>query len=964
METKVVFQVANRNNALLPLIVRFLTSDNVHESRVVSVIQGATNEELVSSFTFLSFWFSSTRKSTSISAEKRQTAFYLISLIALKVPPVNLIAGVTEFGWRISQPDSILHELYEPMIQRLRRIREYFRYFWVENMILGHQAVFDSMRTGWRMPGQLMELETDIAYQSALKKQFVRMILDRAPISDIRKHLACRNASMMLTEAVIELLGVLMMSRKATHEQLLYSFSNLFMYIHEFGRNNEIDGQLVFKYLMSFSYISPFCVLAITNHIPRSSYLFRIMLPEELTSKVTNDEAVKIARNVFRMADLTLDSKLAEVVNAVPDIAVEYFLSVPVERETDMSSDASIIVDSHLKGAQNRKQLFSRIRQRQLPTYVIAGLSYQIIEQFRLLLVNHMDVLLMKGQMTENLSYFLTRIFSITSPTQSERVFGRFFDVNTLKSPPRHLLMKELMLITISNLLHLVSAEKTQMPLIRFCMAAASIDREFLVLSRYLVSKILTAFPVRISSELAEAIMSCKDLFILLQYEDGTHSVTRVNMGDELGKLEDFRNSALIKRLPFVLSDGEYGTTIMDTTGSGDVGGLADDSMRHICAVLRNNSQILMKLLAERDIVTQVVILRILAQSHVLSNPSTANEITTKLICILKESSGEVLPSMRPDITKQFPLRGDTFILPVAQYLLGRLLSLGFDGLACNLLQNMASALVQDPLVLHWITRFLRKYHNKLTYNIKQVFMQIIPKLKQADSLFVTTGNIKDLLILLQPHKGFVYPDPEVMVSEYPSRFFHILDFSICSVLLSDLSIETIVTELQRPVFDIEDIWRKREETCSVAAKLAAELTPEIGYRFFRRLMEQSQCMSAVVTARQFLVFSMIDVFLRICRESKEIICGDNQVLEAYMNAVIPSFPRLDGRDVEARELASVSRKTPIYQQEAVVDVVITIYRSLKLTKCRGHIIRAMNSSENQFPPELRSVLATSLDVE
>ena len=968
-----VFQVANRNNTLLPVIVRFLTSDSVQESQVVNMIQGATNEELVSSFTFLSFWFSSTRKSTDILSEKRQTAFYLISLIALKVPPVNLSVGVTEFGWRISQPDSRLHELYEPMIQRLRRIREYFKYFWIENLVLGHPAVFDLESMTWRMDGQLMELEADVMYQNALKRHFFRMILDRAPISQIRRHFSCRNAVLILSEAVLELLERLMNSRKATHEQLIYSFSNLFLYIQEFSRNNELDGQMIIDFLLSLPYTSPFCLLAISNHVPQSSHLFKLMIPEELTSKVSDDEAARIARGLFMMADVTMDSKLSQVVKAVPDIMVNYFLPGSVCRETQGTGDEDIIIDSHINGtlAQRWKRLLEQGMRREMPSYVIAGLSSQIIWSCQNVITEHLDGLLGQGKMTGIACSFFKRVFSMCSPMHSHGGLGRFFDVSKLAMPSRHLLLKEMMLWVINHLLHLTTHENTQISLIRFCTKAVSFDRDFLILSRLLVAKILTAFPARLSNSLIDDIKSCKDLFILLQYEEGTHKATRINIGKELSMLTEFRNDALFKRLPFSFSDGELGTTITGISpGRYDVSGISNEMWILLQGLFRHDHQSSLRVFADRDVSNQFLVMRIIAQSHLMSNPVFAKELTSKFISLFTENSGRsVLSSIHRDILKQLPLNGDVFLLPFAQFFMGRLLALDYDSLACEVLHAISSLLTGDPLVLHWITRFLRRYYTHLSLNFKQLLRQIVLKVKDADRFFVSPDNIKGMIILMQPHKTFLHPEPDIIVSEYSSAFFHIVDFSVSSLLLSELGLDDIVGELERLVFDVEELWRKRDAVYSALAKLAAELTPEIGYRFFRRLMQHSISVSAVATARQFLVFSMIDVFLKICRETKEIIHGDQTILEAYMNVVMPSFPRLYGCDQEATEficgiIASVSRDTPKYQQEAVIDAVITVYRYLKLTKYRVHIIRAMNASENHFPPELRSVLATSLDVE
>ncbi|OHT06103.1 hypothetical protein TRFO_26031 [Tritrichomonas foetus] len=986
--------------------------------KIQHMIDESTTEQLVTSFAFLSFWLTSNINSTKTPAQfsTQQSALHLISYIVQKVPPVNLLTGISDLKWGMTNLNWILNDLYQPVLYRLRKIKQFFLHYYTENHIFGIKPIFDDSHEGsiMKLSSHLMELETDSAYQSAYRLHFKRLILSHSPLSEFQSLMKHRYSKIILTEAILEIINDLNSTREATHDQLLFGFSKLFLYIEEFTRRKEIDGQIICEHLQSRPFLSPFCLLALVNHIPQNIYLFNLLIPYQLTRESpSSQEAAEIICNHFPMADLCDDNELSEVVKAMPQILVNYFLSpsMPTEDFGNCDDDQKFIVNLHIFGAsiyEKMKGIMEIAQKRLIRPVCIAASNSQILTIVAGSVLKTIVAGYQQKMFEPMIMKFFQALISMLLPTHFGQIIPKFLDMNVPDRLQSELLLRSL----IKYASHLITNKYAMKDLIPYCLKATSQEDDLLTISRIVISKTLMVTDFRIPNELKTALNECNDPFILLDFIEASDRVGNVRNCEEQKRLEEFRNK-LIAKLPFVtdstspilisrinerftssITPANHGISSLGNMGNmnslnslnSGIGGLNglngipghlpnSSSNSNLSGLNSGNNQSSGSQSGYSTLVEHIItaykrmfeneffeappllVVRLLAISTRMNELQFAEKVTRLTIDLLNNTMDVGSPK------EQFTVTIKMSALPVAQCLLGRLVLLKYYQLAESLLTTISPMLIEEKTTLHWIQKFIVRYYRSITNPLKQIFLNIVTQLPRSDKFYRRT--IDEMLSLLMQADLELLISSETMSCEYSSCYEHCLHFAVCGILLSDLTPKDIVEQLLHPVYNIDKVILKRDQCCTIAAHIAAMLPSTIAFLYFLNLFSRPLPEYATESARIFIVLSKIEVFTQICNNCEKFIGKNSDKLSQYMKAVLPSFARLQSNEDVATNmlcgfLKSLTNDSPKYQQDEVIDAVVLVYLSLNLQQKRKTIIQAPHNELN-FPQELKEIIASSL---
>ena len=967
------------DNPLLAMVVRFLNTGIGKSEDLQERLASATIDELVPTFAFLHSWFGAKDHKTPEFFAKEQVVFTLISQIVSLVPPVTLLFRISDLNWRMNQRSGALYSVYDSIFHRLRKVRTYFERYFTENHILGPPPLFDGERKfEWKIWGQLMELETDVSYQNIYKRQFIKLIFNRAPLVDFQPLLQHQNSKMILTSAIQKILNKLNSKRDATHAELLCSFSILFLYIHAFTTSQAISSQMICESLLTRPFFSPFCLLALINHIPQTLDYFGLLIPKELATQTqSHDVALRTVQRQFLMVDLSSGSELNKLIRKIPELLTSYFLSSPlpngnfgVEKDT-----ASIIFDFHVKGTSTydrMKGLIEIAKNSMVEPLVVCGSSSQLLNcvifSFQKAFADCYD----HKMFTPEMCSFLKSVISFVVPTHGPKVVPKFLDPMLICDDARQRRTAELLLrAIIRNCGHLLPLSSAQKYLVPFCLKAVKAGGDLTMTSRIILMKILHSVSPQFPDCVIEALSECVDLVVLLDYMEATFNYTRVSAYDEYDKLKSVRDNVIMKQLlttPLLFEQTQQGLIIRCSQAASLDGTsfIESDVWRKVVLILKENMYA--DDFAGDFSYHSILALRIAAQCERMENRHFAELVTRKISALLTEAKDK--SHCMGNECECFPIYLSDVVFPILQYALSRLTSLEYSDLALHLLKLCEPLLASEPLALSWLVRFTCKYYTKLTLEMKSLLTgRLLSKLPGYD--LYCRETVADMIELLRANEVVYCRSPDILSSEYSSTYVHIMDFAVCSLLASHKSHTQILAELLQPVIDVTHIKPKREKVLGIVSELAAELPPLIGIGFFEGLMQYPSLQAAVDAARIFLVHARIDVVLAICERATPLIRKDEKTLSAYIDAVVPNFPRLRGNKAVATKLLcgmieSLNVNSPRHQQNKVIDVVALIYLTLKLHSSRGAIIAAGNGSGamNGLPPEMKTVLATTLDVE
>ena len=928
------------------------------------MIEDSTTEQLVESFHFLSAWLSSNINKTRPpkQAATQQMIMNLINIIVQKVPPVNLITGISDMKWGVTNLTWIINDLYQPVLHRLRKVKQYFVHYFTEVHLSGIMPLFEDTQhdTTMKLSLQLMELETDAAYQNALRAHFKKLIIMHAPFSDFHSFKKHRNSKMILTQAIVDILDELNTTRDATHEQLLVSFSKLFLYIEGFAMKREIDGQFICEYILSKPFLSPFLLLAMVNHIPQNCYLFNLLIPYQLSLQSTSDDlAPNIINSTYPMVDLCDDYELSKVIDAMPQILVNYFLSPSVKTEEfgSITDDQDFIVKihTHVCTIYDKMKSIMEVAQKRLIRPICIAATYGqiltiVVTSVLKTIVDGYD----KNLFDSSLMHFFQTAFSLLLPTHYDQIVNKFLNVNI---PDR--LQAELLLRSILGFGSNLMSNKFAMTfLVPYCVRAANKDDDLLVIARTVISRALNYCEFYITNDLLSLMQTCTDPFILLDFLEATDRLGTVKSLEEQKRLDDLRNN-MISRLPFTLMLRNDAPSPVFITG------IKEPLSEFKCFPSVEKIIAQYKKLVDNEYVENPHLLAIrllsLAYDGGKNGYDFSDKITKSLIDFLNNGNDIASPK------DQFSVPVKIAAVSVTQNVIARFLLLQKYNQAYILLQALTPFLTTEKSSLHWLYKFVVANYSllcRIPSDDTKNFLLNIVKEQPGSLLYFSQNPIECINRLLRIESGYLRFS-DTMCGEYSSSFEHCMHFSVCGILLSDQNKKEIVESLLQPALNFNTDFENREEACVIASKIAARLPNPIAFAYFFGLFCKQASLFIVRAARIFVGLCKIEVFNQICKNCEKFIAKDSDRLSLFMKSVIPSFSRLkSNEDIAATMicalLKSLTNESPKYQQEEVIDAVVLLYISLNLQSKRKVIISAPHNEPN-FPQELKEIIPMCL---
>lgn len=946
---------------------------DVSYEKLVMMIKESTTDQLVPAFAFLGVWLATCNSKETDQMTTIQSAYHLIDIFITHVPPVILLAGISELNLGINQPNLTFVELFQRLFSRILKLNTIVSPYYVNIKVLRWpqlNIVEDSMQL-IRVPGLIMEIESDSVFQEAYARHLRMAILNHFPVTCLESFLKHHNSRIILTDTIIDILRDLNLERKATHPQLLFMFSSVFQYIQTFAVSGDIDGQILCEYLQSAPFLSPFCLLAFVNYIPQSLYLYNLFIPAQLAGQqVDYNDALNIINEQYPMVDMSLDNSFNSLIDLMPNILLSYFLpGLTYKRDLpppiNIPNQIAYIQLYSSNMCEKMKEVIRFVRGGQadmqdskFDSIQISAMGIQLLKLIIVSILKSITECVKSGMFKPSMRKFFYSAMQSILPTTGITIFPRY-----LKSPVEDYAVAELYLKMIAfGAIHMVVNAPNQhdsLPFIYECLNHESTVNHY---ARYILMKTARVRVPALDAKESDYISNTSDIIIALdiitmieEYHDPNTYEDIVNFGNA--------REHIIKKLPLIVPNIEAKPFMFLGVKTSQINGMNSVST----SVLQSVNQILTNkplnlFAAIKSMPFPFYIVRVLASHQVMKQQEYAQTITTLLIEFLNEEKD----FCHPDDT-QFPISVRMYSLPIAQFVVTRLLLFGFQNEALLLFRNMKIALIQDKVTLHWLDVFMCKHFNLLTPQIKDIIHDIIINLPCAKEFYFTDPDyiLKYSNLLNDAVENCYCQNPDVMQNEYNSRVWHISAFAAIAIMLRREERSVVIRNLLLPVFDLSRPWFNRESQCYSLARIVSMLPSEFGYDFVIGLLSKPTCEIALNTARLFLVYSKLDVYERICNDSLEIIHGNEITLQSYMIVILPSFERLKSDDNVATKLLcglleSVSPSIPRSLQENVIDAVSLVYVTLKLERSRTSLI----NSSKAFPPELRAIIASSLDLD
>lgn len=960
------------SNSLLTVIMKLINGSYINIDRIQDLIEESTTVQLIPCFSFLSHWISSKKKlndpnSLDISNEKseidystiRQSAIHILSRIIPKVPPVLLMIYSGDLSFGVNHPGWIFSELYQHIFERMNRLRSYAEILYRETNLMVPLSSIEN-NTNFileRFPVLTLEFERSLTYQNSCKEHIKRMLMNRENVSKFRMFFKNRNIKLTLTLAIIELIHHFNTERNATHIQLLFSFSVIFLYIQSFSLSKDIDGQMICEFIKTRPFISPFCLLAIINHIPTCFYLFNLIVPNELlemTEVPTPQQAINIIGKYFKIVDLSNDNTLNSLIEKVPELLVSYFLNTGVDLVSENVNDMNLILNILNKGkstfVDKMRSLLEYAIKRRIEDFVIASIPTQFLDR-----TINLFLRMVPDQRSSNNDFihFFRNDMSLVLPTLGEQTLSHYIDhIQKIPHDKLQKFLENILRIGILHGMHLIVKNRSNQSMISEMIKSIDVSNSVHVCISCLISKILKSSKLLLSEKLQETLVQCNESHIIAEFIMAIDETSFVNNYHEYNKLMEFRRKLIGKiesgsmedcdsRIPYLFSSFRRGKS--------KVSDIVNNSLNQRGSFL-----------------------------NILDNSAELAPLVVKLICstnLINESriateSVQYFKSIFDDAGRETSFKGVTLsipfsflALPAAQTLYVTLLRSRAFELSATLLESMKPLLIKDSLSISWILTFLSGQVELLPETEIIQIKNLVKSFHDAGRFWPDESdlfyNIIDELVALQMTYLI---DSDCL--QYGSQYKQKQRYCIAAILLSGLSASELIDQLMKPIYGINRFWKNREKSARLVAYLAAHLPESISFLFFTGVMNRKRHEISILAARTFLVHAPLKVFLRVVNNTKEIIEGDIDKLILFMDIIMPTFTRLKGDEESAIKmlcglLKTVNDQTPIEIQEHVLDSVGWVYTMLGLEKYRPQLINSSN-----FSPEIRGYIASSLDID
>ena len=947
-------------NALLKMATNFLDGDDGSIEKVISQAQETPPSQLVSTFSYLSDWISSKINDTKDpkTRKKVREAFKIIGAISLRLPPVFLLNSEFDFDCGASQNHWRLTTFFRPINQRLVQLRSYVQPF----SFYIHTNPSKIAMFGKFLSRCSEDLDLDPSSQTAYIKYFKRLIFSHAPIEKFRVLLGQRNAREILTKAFIEVLEDLNNCKTATYEQLGFGFSYVFLYINAFTVSSEIDSQMLCTYLQTRPFLSPFCLLAIVNHIPQNIYLFNLLTPKELAQ--SSEQAMEPGTSQYNMQDFSLPQKgkITNFIKQIPTIVRNYFLCTPnqnVAEITNSSDDNDFLTFIHLSSNPmyiKMKDTLRVARGKQIGPFSVSCMGILLLRCIIFSLQRTILECADTEMFTSDFCYFMKAVISLLGPAFSSGICMKFLDPNEKNENITSFVIKGVYYHT----LHLVVQNEFSDNFSAFLFHALKVKNAEAT-ARLIFGKILQCQPLKLSEKLIGFLNKCDDALILLEFLDVLTFHNEATTCEEYNKYEEVRNN-IMKRLQITAQKTNDSMLIIDSFKKVKKSNFNETSARLIKLVsqisLQNAFFDIQRILEKKDELRYNV-LRLISLTSFMKVPEVA-ELVVDEICVMIRTYGNQYDTMR------FEIRDCEYGLVLGEAVLGRLLTFNFQELTLKLLKTMMIMLPHDSLPLHWASRFINSFRRRILSSHIEIIKGLISNLPGSDENFISSDEnmIENITTILESRIEMVVQDPDVINYEYSSPFELASHFGRCSILLQYKTSREIATILTQPIYDFSRVWKKRELAITLCANIASRMDKETAQHYFTIIMEHEPTNYAIAAGREFLVEANTSVLYFVCQSCKEMIGGNPRKLEAFIRMIMPNFMKLKGDEVIASKLLcqileSVNEATPRALQESIIDIVVLVYERLNLESSRETII---NSASN-LAADLRSLIASSLDV-
>jgi hypothetical protein len=775
------------------------------------------------------------------------------------------------------------------------------------------------------------------------------MLIDRLSLSAFHRHLERGNTKQVLTEAIIDLLSELNFSSEATQPQALYGFSSLFLYIQAFATNKDIDGQQICEWLLSRPFLSPFCLLAICNHISPQLYLFNLLVPRAFTGEASSSErALEIVRESYLMADLSLPDSgvnLAQVVKSLPQILANHFLSKnSTEDVCELTDDASYIVNFHLCGASlydQMRKLYAAAQERQLSPVVVASLNGLLMTSLMTLLSRLFRDEEQASPITSELCSLYALISSMVLRVCSDQTLSKLFDNSGQPFSNERLLKTFVCYFRFA--MHSKCAFRWVFP---YALEASRIGDAHAVLSRFVAARVLSAKPVRLSGQLLNALGRCRDIGILLDFLWFT-TTRYIEISDELRLLEDFR-SQLVRRLPFRFSRHEI--VGVESRRFGSFSGVNREVLEAVSALYLKSDRFDLgrfKHATWAEANKHLLLLRILCQTDKFTADPRFRDQIRDSISVMAETQTILLGSGEGDSQNPWQFRVKDAVLPVLHFFLDR--SIGessFDrkgdpklkrNIPDHPLKIWEPLLSSDPFCLSWLTRFVVLHYSKFNVPWRQGLFEVFSAISGPFGTADVTMIIKELINAEEKP----FRDPETLRSPYSSKHDMILDSGTCALLLRGKTVAEIILDIETTIFAPIAPWDDRAVASQFACEIAVALPYHLGMEFFNMLLEHTASPLAVPMGQLFLTFAHIDLFHDLCFKAAGLIDGNAARLDFFVRAMMGAFLRLTASPVVAAELIITWIKH-VHLNPDILDSIEFVYALLGVQSEKDKIMAAV----------------------
>lgn len=949
-----------KGNRLLQIIIRGLNGAETNLKTIFDLIGESTTESLIPCYDYICSWMSTTLGEDNDHSflKKQQIAYFTMNQILDKLPPVLMLSGLADIGSTFQYLGLFVSQGSQSYEKRITQLYNNIISFYSNYFIYRYPSITgtDDDLVISKMPNLLFTYESNNSYQDYLQQHFTRMIFGKYPVATFKRFLKHQNAKIILTQTVISIIKELNYSRTATHYQLLHSFSILFLYIHSFVMAKYVDGQTICDYLRSRPFLSPFCLLAIANHIPQVFYLFNLLLPQELAAgNCSMEDAERIIAKNYPMVDYSNDNSLNDLIAQIPRILLVYFLNIqfPAENISENPQESELITMLHISGAaiyDKMKTLIHYANIGEVTPPVISALSSQLLSCITLSFQRTFIECFTSGMFTYKLSLFFKNVLAIVLPSLGDQIIIRFYDL--AKSEPQNgdIIIRGALSYTMTDFYNYADTSL----IISYCLQVIN-EKEITPPVRLFISNFLKSGPPILKNGIEEHLLKCSDICILLDFIHSIESENHCNRGDESEKLRNIRLS-LIAKLPFVC-DG-FPLVITGVNSAKAESPLSSKIVQLVSSVFNNPTP--------TELINQLrlagtnggLVLRVVASSSLIQHSNIANA-AVDYACEVFGASYDGNSST----LEAFYISSPMLHLPIAQILLESLIRIGFEDQALRLLQVITPALQRDQMPLHWLSRVLPNISSHLTQRSCVAFASILEGLNIGIPLPQGPERGKTIIMSMVNSMNSKIVDDFQSSGEYRNRYEIMKAIGVCSFILIRTGYE--VDELISSVKDLLAYWPDRIKCIKCSAEIACSLSDDMAFKYFINVFNCPDSAFSQAAITTFLILSPLSVFMKIASSSKEIIGGDHLRLKRLMAHVIPSFMRLEGSpDVATRLLSgmleSVNKETPEEVLEQLIDIVGWMYFTLRLQKSRTLLI----NSSSAFPPKYRMIIATSLDVD